>query len=130
MIPKQLKQTVLKESEFKCSVCGAKNFLELHHIQPISLGGENSPDNLIVLCPTCHMAVDRANISSDLLKRIKQRWTERHINGREDIINLNEQIGKDHGKRSALYTQRSVIAYELEFGKFGVKFVKFGVRHK
>jgi len=113
MISQELKQSLLKESDFKCSVCGAQNFLELHHIQPISLGGENSPDNLIVLCPTCHMAVDRANINSDLLKRIKLRWTEKHINGREDIISLNEQIRRDHGERSALYIKRSVIAHEL-----------------
>lgn len=48
----------------KCAICGwtlrdsnkagPMGGCELHHIIPISEGGEDSRDNLILLCPNCH----------------------------------------------------------------------------
>lgn len=37
-----------------CELCGRKYMLELHHIIPVSLGGEDTEENLILLCPACH----------------------------------------------------------------------------
>lgn len=56
---------LLKEkSNFSCSACGI-NFdkpnkrLHIHHIQPKIYNGDDSNDNLIVLCSTCHMLAHR-----------------------------------------------------------------------
>lgn len=38
----------------KCELCGSKRGLELHHCIPYSLGGEDTEDNLILVCSTCH----------------------------------------------------------------------------
>jgi hypothetical protein len=37
-----------------CYVSGDAVKIEVHHIQPLSLGGSDSEDNLICLCARCH----------------------------------------------------------------------------
>lgn len=44
-----------------CQICGQAGFetagglyAQAHHITPLAEGGADSPDNLIVACPTCH----------------------------------------------------------------------------
>lgn len=40
----------------KCQACSSGSFLEVHHIHPIALGGDPfEEENLIVLCPDCHL---------------------------------------------------------------------------
>ena len=112
-IAKEIKESLLRESNYQCLICGSENFLEIHHIIQLSLGGDNSLQNLIVLCPTCHVAIDRANISPEFLLKIKHRWVEKHIKGREEILRLSEEIGKSHGDLSTLDIKRFSIAHEL-----------------
>lgn len=38
----------------KCVVCGSRNGIEQHHINPRSKLGEGSIDNLVTLCKQCH----------------------------------------------------------------------------
>jgi hypothetical protein len=70
-----------------CAACGRKNFLEVHHIIPVSQdkAQELVVDNLITLCrPTCHLLIGHLNdwsswnpeVKSDsdhLLRRIRSR---------------------------------------------------------
>jgi len=37
-----------------CEQCGAKTHLQVHHKRPRSLGGDDSDDNLMLLCHKCH----------------------------------------------------------------------------
>lgn len=37
-----------------CELCGRKFGLELHHIIPKSLGGDDTEENLILVCRMCH----------------------------------------------------------------------------
>ena len=48
----------------KCSLCGYNLYpiQQLHHIKPVSCGGDNSEDNLMIVCPNCHYAVHRGYI--------------------------------------------------------------------
>lgn len=43
----------------KCEVCSFSNkkILEIHHVLPISKGGDNNWENLSILCPNCHRSV-------------------------------------------------------------------------
>lgn len=43
-----------KEEIGKCELCGSRRGLELHHCIPLSLGGEDTDENLILLCYGCH----------------------------------------------------------------------------
>lgn len=53
------------------------------------MGGDAaSPENLIVLCPTCHLAIDSSPtlISMDLLRRIKENWVKKGVPGRGNVL--------------------------------------------
>lgn len=43
------------EAHERCWRCGYKNTLERCHIVPNSLGGEDKPSNLVLLCYRCHL---------------------------------------------------------------------------
>jgi ssDNA-binding Zn-finger/Zn-ribbon topoisomerase 1 len=53
--PKELKQQVRREQKGICADCGGKpKKLEIHHIIPQSMGGSDTRDNAVGLCPECH----------------------------------------------------------------------------
>jgi hypothetical protein len=54
-----------------CSICGfqdvpGRSILEIHHVQPLAEGGEDSADNVVLLCPNCHR-VAHSKIYHELL---------------------------------------------------------------
>jgi hypothetical protein len=62
IITAQLRQQAIQLAKNKCKLCGydgsgaGRSILEIHHIKPLSKGGSNSLDNIVVLCPNCHKA--------------------------------------------------------------------------
>ena len=112
-IPRKLKETLLAQSNNQCSVCGAKSHLEVAHIRPLSLGGDNSPENLIVLCPTCHVSVDRSGLNPDILSSIKKGWTERHVQGRGEVLKAAEEIRRTHAQRAAEWIKNATPGHEI-----------------
>ncbi len=60
-IRKQLKHTLFVRGELICFTCQSKENLELHHIVPLAMGGNNSIDNLMVLCHTDHVKIHTNN---------------------------------------------------------------------
>jgi hypothetical protein len=58
-ISTSLRHQVLKRDGYRCIECGATNKdtkLEIDHIIPVNSGGENTLDNLQVLCKACNGA--------------------------------------------------------------------------
>ena len=58
-IPKAIQREVYTRDQARCSYksaegkqCGERNFLEFDHIQPFSLGGASTSENLRLLCRT------------------------------------------------------------------------------
>ena len=49
------------EANTRCWRCGCEKNLELCHIIPDALGGEDSPHNIVLLCKRCH--VDGPNVT-------------------------------------------------------------------
>lgn len=41
-----------------CYRCGSREHLALHHIIPVKVGGDRSPQNLVPLCQHCHTLVE------------------------------------------------------------------------
>ena len=62
-IPTPLENLLFELAGHHCSICRAP-FLEIHHIDELSEGGQSEYDNLIVLCPNCHTRVHAENIPS------------------------------------------------------------------
>ena len=55
----QLRQGVLQRDHWTCQNCGALSNLEVHHIQYRSRSGEDTEENLITLCDSCHGQLHR-----------------------------------------------------------------------
>lgn len=51
-----LKKEIISAHGTCCINCGRSETIELHHIVPLFLGGENRPSNIVPLCHSCHMA--------------------------------------------------------------------------
>lgn len=73
---KRVRDAYVKEHPF-CELCFEKKILvpveEVHHIKPLSEGGNHSKSNLISLCKSCHARIhaergDRWNNKNDHLK--------------------------------------------------------------
>lgn len=45
----------LKIDDFQCVLCGCNGFLEVHHISYKRLGNENVYEDLVSVCPRCHV---------------------------------------------------------------------------
>ena len=69
----------------KCSGCGSKESLEIDHILPLALGGDNSLDNLTLLCFSCHRGAggSKSKTADDIRKISKaDRQRKHHETGR------------------------------------------------
>jgi len=62
-LPAHIKHSVVSRDQATCQfrlptgkLCGAKQWVDIHHIQPVSDGGTNTPENLIHLCRSHHRA--------------------------------------------------------------------------
>lgn len=65
---KRIRKQVLTRDNNQCQLCGKfEGRLEIHHITPFFISKDNSPENLITLCATCHRFVENR-----LLKGIKK----------------------------------------------------------
>lgn len=75
-IPERIKEDVKRESFYACAICGDMNNGEIAHIEPVSLYSNNSPINLIYLCPNHHTQYDygyklSTNITIEEVKQVK-----------------------------------------------------------
>lgn len=57
-----------------CSKCGCKENLELHHMFPVSLGGDNNDCNLLVLCHECHQKITLYN--REIIRRNRMAYAD------------------------------------------------------
>ena len=55
----QLRNQVLRRDGWRCQSCGAMFTLEIHHTKFRSHSGDDSEQNLITLCASCHAGVHR-----------------------------------------------------------------------
>lgn len=66
------RRKALKRDNHECQNCGSEKNLQVHHIVPFSQYGlqnyrkANKLENLITLCKTCHIDVERGDISLEV----------------------------------------------------------------
>lgn len=60
-----IRQLILERDLFKCQFCGKNHhetLLDVHHKIPFKISKDNSKENLITLCRSCHMKIEKATI--------------------------------------------------------------------
>jgi len=57
----KIRERILLRDRYTCQVCGRVGTdLEVDHVVPLAIGGNNSDSNLQVLCPSCHLVKSEA----------------------------------------------------------------------
>ena len=56
---------VYKRDHYACVLCDDNRRLQIHHVRPRSVGGNNSSRNLVTLCPSCHALAHGTQLSLD-----------------------------------------------------------------
>ena len=84
---------------FRCQVCHhpplklseIKLYAEVHHIKPLGSphDGPDAPDNILCVCPNCHVLLDYGAVSLDLGQL---GTSSTHMVGREYVHYHNQQI--------------------------------------
>ena len=68
-----VRQLVLHEAGYKCGnpVCRHVITLDVHHLDQVSQGGGDTPENLLALCPNCHTLHHAGHIAESSLRSWK-----------------------------------------------------------
>lgn len=84
-LPIDVRKLVLHESGYRCGnpVCRHILTLDIHHLHYVSDGGEDTPDNLLALCPNCHALHHQGTIPTTSLRAWKMT-----------LLTLNEAFDK------------------------------------
>jgi len=69
-IPELTKRIVRREACFGCVICG-NPLIVYAHIISYEISHDNSPSNLVTLCPTCHTKYDLGAISENQIRNFK-----------------------------------------------------------
>lgn len=104
-----------------CELCGRRYGLELHHIVPVAFGGEDTNENLILLCSPCHA---RLTPKSVLAKAGMQKF---HVyNYFEYVLGKIYYTSFINDDRTALNVFDSI---EQVFGEEKEKYKQFSKTH-
>lgn len=83
---------LLKKETGKCNLCGSCIGLEVHHIIPVSLGGEDSKENEICLCKKCHALLTPTSILTKAALQNKKKENERIIEFSDVILDFSREV--------------------------------------
>lgn len=99
--------------KYCCQICGKpldignSLYSEVHHLHPLYLGGPDTQDNMINLCPNHHTLFDRGAITIDI-----ENMKVFHVNKTiEDLILLKHSISKE----SILYHNQNIFNKKQTF---------------
>ncbi|MCU0482635.1 MAG: HNH endonuclease [Anaerolineae bacterium] len=88
-IPKQIRQQVIDRANGLCEYCHTSKkmivSLEIDHIMPVSLGGDNNPNNLSACCQGCNKH-----------KKDVTRAIDPETNTEQHLFNPRTQVWDDH----------------------------------
>lgn len=98
-----IKQQLIEKYGEQCFICGTSQPLELAQLTPMSKGGDDSIENMRLICPNCHLIMDT--------RSFREFEFEKYLS---ELIKLNKDfsdtatekiIGADRRKRIDIYTK-------------------------
>ncbi|HEX8174076.1 MAG TPA: HNH endonuclease signature motif containing protein [Pyrinomonadaceae bacterium] len=100
-IPSKTKKLIFQEAGSSCSLCGESNVnvLEIHHIENRADGGDNEPENLILVCSNCHSKITGGAISVYEVFRAKIKLQNKSLEAKvaslpSNVIQFDRSINK------------------------------------
>ena len=83
-IPPSRRRAVLLRDGHRCRAkgCCATQFLEVHHLRPLSKGGDNGEVNLVTLCASCHRLMHERGGGALALRDRNQPWNSASEKGK------------------------------------------------
>lgn len=74
-VPAKTRKLIYQEANSACAFCNETdlNVLEIHHIEKRTDGGNNDPENLILVCSNCHSKITNDTITVYEVFRAKLR---------------------------------------------------------
>lgn len=79
-----------------CELCGDTRNLEVHHIIPLSVGGPDIEDNMIVVCYKCHALLTPKSVLTKLgIQRVKdnnQKIIKQVKDNTQKMLNKNQKM--------------------------------------
>ena len=105
-ISEKLKSELMREAGWRCAVptCRETTSLQCAHITPVKDEGEDTFNNIIVLCANCHIRFD--NKDKEGCKNREKYMT------REEMIILKQNLMVLNGRYSSF--ERRILEYFLE----------------
>ena len=79
-VSKRTRYEVLRRDGYACRYCGAKApdvKLTVDHVTPVSLGGADTPDNLVACCQDCNAGKSSSSPDADTVAQVSEdaaRW--------------------------------------------------------
>jgi hypothetical protein len=80
-----IKQYAKARADGKCEYCGdqapfdtpeGEPYLEVHHIDELGEGGEDSPDKVVALCPSCHKEIHHGVQGDEMNDELRQKLAD------------------------------------------------------
>ena len=87
-VPAPIRRELSERSHGLCECCGFGGSTDRHHLVEYHLGGPNTVDNLLVLCPSCHRQVPKY-LSIEQQRRL-QEW--HHENNRAGTLSSTTKL--------------------------------------
>ncbi len=105
----------------RCLKCGTMDGLEYHHWTPMSKGGLNTAENIVLLCRKCHRGLHYSQHTTEIDKS--------KLIGRKTLVTYdealpifkafyNEQIGEGEAKEKLGYSKKSHISDMALYKRF------------
>lgn len=79
-VSKRLRYEVMRRDGFRCRYCGfsaAETELQVDHVQPVTLGGSDEPENLVTSCAECNAGKSSSNPDQEFVANVADdslRW--------------------------------------------------------
>lgn len=99
-VSKRTRFEVLRRDEFRCQYCGLKaeetgEGLTIDHVVPVTLGGPDTPDNLVAACIDCNVGKSSIQPDSPLVKSVSDHAAAYALGMLDRMTTLRAEIQDD-----------------------------------
>lgn len=97
-VSKRLRFEILRRDNHTCQYCGEKApdvTLHVDHVKPKTLGGNDSPENLVTACKDCNTGKTSSSLDAPLVAAIAQRNLDWEIRAAELSAKMRGTLDRD-----------------------------------